>query len=159
MKKRLLFVCLGNICRSPAAEGIMKTLIEREGLSHLIECDSAGTSAYHEGDNADPRMIEHAKERGYKLDSLSRPFRAPEDFHNFDYILTMDPSNYSHVTRLNPKGEGRAKVQPMVRYCKIHEVKEVPDPYYQGDDGFQLVLDILEDACGEFLLELKKELG
>lgn len=152
-KTRLLFVCLGNICRSPAAEGIMKTLVAKAGAAESIECDSAGTSAYHEGDPADARMIEHARGRGYVLDSRSRPFSAA-DFETFDYIFTMDESNYRNVLKLDVKGVFRHKVHPMVKFCRLHEVAGVPDPYYQGDDGFQLVLDILEDACGEFLKTL-----
>lgn len=152
-KTRLLFVCLGNICRSPAAEGIMKTMVAKAGLANQIECDSAGTSAYHEGDPADARMKEHALGRGYNLDSLSRPFTTA-DFQNFDYIFTMDESNYQNVLRLDPTGTFRQKVIPMVKFCRLHEVAGVPDPYYQGDDGFRLVLDILEDACGEFLKTL-----
>ena len=158
MKKRLLFVCLGNICRSPAAEGIMKTLVERAKLDHLIDCDSAGTSAYHEGESADRRMIAHAKERGYGLTSLSRPFRAPEDFINFDYILTMDDDNFRNVLRLDSDRKFQQKVHRMVKFCRIHRVEEVPDPYYEGDDGFRLVLDILEDACETLLGQIKSEL-
>lgn len=155
MKTRLLFVCMGNICRSPAAEGIMNRMIKDAGLAGDVHTDSAGTSAYHEGEPADTRMIMHAKERGYELITLSRPFRAPGDFENFDYILTMDDANFRNIIRLDPEGKYRNKVVPMVSFCRIHKVTEVPDPYYQGDDGFRLVLDILEDACGEFLNHLK----
>lgn len=158
MKKRLLFVCMGNICRSPAAEGIMKGLVKKNGLDSQIICDSAGTSSYHVGDPADARMIAFAKERGWILDTDAREFVA-EDFEKFDYILTMDKNNFKNVMRLDPEGKFRNKVIPMTNYCKIHQVDEVPDPYYQGDDGFTLVLDILEDACGEMLSKLKLELG
>jgi len=159
MKKRLLFVCLGNICRSPAAEGIMKTLVARDGLDHLIECDSAGTSAYHEGEGADRRMISHAKERGYDLTSLSRPFRHPQDFEDFDFILTMDGDNFRNISKLDSELRYKGKVRPMVSFCRIHRVDAVPDPYYEGDDGFRLVLDILEDACENLLIQLKSELN
>ncbi len=158
-KMRLLFVCLGNICRSPAAEGIMIEMVRRAGLSEQIECDSAGTSGYHEGEPADARMRSHAKERGYHLPSLSRPVRAPEDFQNFDLILTMDKSNYQNVLRLDSTGAFHHKVVPMTKYCRIHNISDVPDPYYDGDDGFRLVLDILEDACGELLDRLKVDLN
>ncbi len=134
----------------------MKTMIAKAGLSDQIECDSAGTSAYHAGDNADARMIAHARSRGFVIDSLSRQFLI-SDFENFDYIFTMDESNFHNVSRLDPDGKYRNKVIPMVRYCSKHEVAGVPDPYYQGDDGFRLVLDILEDACGEFLKHLLKQ--
>lgn len=156
MAKRLLFVCLGNICRSPAAEGIMNTFVQQAGQTGNIICDSAGTSSYHEGETADPRMIEIAKSRGHKLTSLSRPFRAPEDFENFDLILTMDESNFENIRRFDIQKKFVDKVIPMVRYCQIHEVKEVPDPYYQGEDGFHLVIDILEDACKNLLNELTR---
>ncbi len=152
---RLLFVCMGNICRSPAAEGIMNFLIAKQGLQTDFVCDSAGTSGYHEGEPADARMIQFAKGRGFELITLSRAFKAPEDFENFDYILTMDETNYRNIVRLDPAGKYVEKVVPMVKFCKVHDVKEVPDPYYQGDDGFRLVLDILEDSCGEFLKFLK----
>lgn len=137
----------------------MNGLVERAGLSGEIECDSAGTSGYHEGEPADARMIHHAKQRGYSLTSQSRAFREEEDFEKFDYILTMDQSNHKNVLRLDPKGQHHHKVMPMVKYCRIHQVEAVPDPYYQGENGFQLVLDILEDACAELLKTLLKELG
>ena len=158
VKKRLLFVCLGNICRSPAAEGIMNGLVKQAGLDTLIECDSAGTSGYHDGEPADSRMIHHAKERGYELLSESRQFREDEDFEKFDYILTMDQSNHRNVLRLDPEGRYQHKVHPMVKFCRVHKVEAVPDPYYQGEDGFRLVLDILEDSCSELLKRIKKEL-
>jgi protein-tyrosine phosphatase len=137
----------------------MRKLIENEGLSAHIEVDSAGTSAYHEGEPADGRMIGFAKERGYDLTSRSRPFRAPQDFQNFDYILTMDSRNFQDVSDEDPRQEFASKVVPLTQYCRVHKAREVPDPYYQGDVGFQLVLDILEDACANLLTELKKEWG
>jgi protein-tyrosine phosphatase len=156
--RRVLFVCLGNICRSPAAEGIMNRLVTQAGLGDIIVCDSAGTSGYHEGDPADARMISHAKTRGYDLLSLSRPFKAPDDFEKFDFILTMDESNFRNILKLDPEGKYRNKVMPMVKFCQVHDVVEVPDPYYQGDTGFHLVLDILEDACSQLLAHIRTEL-
>lgn len=155
---KLLFVCLGNICRSPAAEGIMQTLLKREGLADRVACDSAGTSAYHEGEPADARMISYARSRGHELTSLSRPFLAPQDFENFDYILTMDASNHRNVMALDKQNQYGHKVMPMVRFCQIHKVSEVPDPYYDTEDGFRLVLDILEDACTGLLHKIKSEI-
>lgn len=157
--KKVLFVCLGNICRSPAAEGILQKLVNDAGLSDQIQIDSAGTSAYHEGAPADGRMITFAKKRGYDLLSRSRPFRDPEDFRKFDYILPMDQSNLQDLHDLDSQEEYRSKIIPMTEFCRIHQVNLVPDPYYKGDDGFNEVLDILEDACNEFLLHLKKELN
>jgi protein-tyrosine phosphatase len=158
MQKKLLFVCLGNICRSPAAEGIMAKLLADAGMAEKVFCDSAGTSALHKGAPADGRMISFARERGYDLASRSRPFNAREDFTKFDYILTMDTQNYDDVRALDNSALFHGKIIPIVEYCRVHEVKEVPDPYYEGDDGFRLVLDILEDACGGFLERLQREI-
>lgn len=151
---KVLFVCLGNICRSPAAEGIFRHKVKQAGIDHLITCDSAGTSAYHEGDPADGRMREHARDRGYDLTSRARHLE-PEDLEHFDLILTMDESNYNNTLRLDPEGTYHGKVKKMVSYCKVHDVGEVPDPYYGGADGFELVIDILEDSCDQLIKELE----
>lgn len=156
--KKVLFVCLGNICRSPAAEGIFRKMINEAGLQDQVIIDSAGTSAYHEGEPADARMSSFAKERGYELTSRSRPFRDPQDFEQFDYILPMDGTNLQDLWDLDSDEEYRSKIFPMTDFCKVHRVKMVPDPYYKGDEGFRIVMDILEDACAEFLSFLKKEL-
>lgn len=153
--KKVLFVCLGNICRSPAAEGVMKELVQRAGLQGQIKCDSAGTSAYHIGEKADARMIKHAQARGYKLESLSRKVDS-RDGETFDHILAMDQSNYEDLIGLFPKHQH--KIEKMTSYCKFHTYSEVPDPYYGGDEGFELVLDLLEDSCQQLLIKLKKEL-
>lgn len=154
---RVLFICLGNICRSPAAEGIFTKMVDTEKLTHKLIIDSAGTSHHHAGEPADERMRDHAMERGYDLTSISRGFENPEDFKNFDYLITMDESNYANIVALDRKGEYKHKVFPMVQFCKIHQVKKVPDPYYGGDDGFRLVLDILEDACEGLLKRIRKD--
>lgn len=137
----------------------MRGMLKSHGLDHIIECDSAGTSGYHDGEPADARMIAFAKQRGYVLGGESRQIRAPEDFEAFDYILTMDQSNHRNVLGLDREGRFHHKVHHMVKYCRVHNVQEVPDPYYQGDDGFHLVLDILEDSCSELLNELKQQVG
>ena len=155
--KKLLFVCLGNICRSPAAEGVMKTLVAKNNLSDKIYIDSCGTSSNHEGEQADPRMRTHATQRGYNLESIARGFRE-KDFEEFDYILTMDDSNYSNILALDKSKEYGEKVIPMTKFCKNINAKDVPDPYYGGTDGFEHVLDILEDACENFLTKVKGEL-
>lgn len=157
--KKVLFVCLGNICRSPAAEGIFQKLVHEEGLSDRIQIDSAGTSAYHEGEAADGRMIQFAKSRGYDLTSRSRPFVAPDDFLKFDYILPMDPQNLQDLYDLDPDQQFQSKILPMTEFCTIHRTHLVPDPYYKGDEGFELVLDILEDACRGLLKRVKEEMG
>lgn len=157
MKKyALLFVCLGNICRSPAAEGIMKSIVKDAGLEEMFFIDSAGTSAWHEGELPDSRMRSHAKLRGYVLDSYSRPVR-PDDFEKFDMILAMDDTNYRNLLRMAPDIESENKVFRMTDFCKVKRVDHVPDPYYGGRDGFENVLDILEDACKGLLNQLKVE--
>lgn len=155
MKKKVLFICLGNICRSPAAEGIFLHMVKAEGLHDRIHVDSAGTGHWHIGENPDPRMIAHAAKRGYDLSALEARQFSETDFNEFDHILTMDDSNLHNVLALDRKKEHRHKVQPITEYCRIHSLKEVPDPYYKGDDGFEHVLDLLEDACGELLKKLK----
>jgi protein-tyrosine phosphatase len=161
MRKKVLFVCLGNICRSPAAEGIFRDMVKKAGLAADIHVDSAGTGGWHAGEPPDGRMIEHARRRGYDLSALeARQFRAPADLHEFDYILTMDDSNLKNVLALDPKKQHHHKVKPLLTYCRIHaEVGEVPDPYYKDGDGFEYVLDLLEDACQELLQHVKKELA
>ncbi len=146
MSKKILFVCMGNICRSPAAEGIAKTLSEKKGLNGSIEIDSAGTLGYHEGEKPDARMIKHASKRGYVLDSRARQFNPKKDFIYFDYIVTMDDDNYSEIISLDGKNEFRNKVFKMVSFGKNVNFNEVPDPYYSGSQGFEIVLDILEDS-------------
>src|SRR3954463_8344854 len=130
--KKVLFVCLGNICRSPAAEGIFRDMVKKEGLQGKIHVDSAGTGGWHEGEAPDGRMIHHAQKRGYDLSDLeARQIVAPEDLRDYDYILTMDDSNLKNVLALDIKKQHQGKVRPLVSFCKIHSVKEVPDPYYR----------------------------
>lgn len=152
-KIRLLFVCLGNICRSPSAEAVMKKLVAEAGLSDRIEVDSAGITGYHEGEPADARMRGHAARRGYRLDSVSRPVR-PSDFYGFDLLIGMDDRNVEDLKRMAPDLETAARVHRMTEYssAKLHDY--VPDPYYGGASGFELVLDLLEDACEGLLAAL-----
>lgn len=153
--QKVLFVCLGNICRSPAAEGIFKRLITENQLQDKLECDSAGTSSYHSGESADARMINHASRRGYSLTSISRPFFPDTDFDKFDLIVAMDNKNYSDLLSVADNEEQESKVVKMVDYCKIHKISGVPDPYSGGPDGFEHVIDILEDACNELIKNYK----
>jgi len=154
--KTILFVCLGNICRSPAAEAVMSYLVGKEGLQDQIKLDSAGTSAYHEGEPADARMRAAGKRRGFDLTSISRKVRERSDFVDFDLIVAMDDENFHNLTRIAP-ANAKNKVVKMCDYCENRGETEVPDPYYGGADGFGVVLDILEDACSALLKELKED--
>ena len=155
MKKKILFVCLGNICRSPAAQGIMQSLIDSEGLQNEFELDSAGLYGGHAGDLPDSRMRVHASKRGYHLTHRSRQVKA-SDFENFDLIVAMDDSNYSRLKSLAPTLEDEKKVVRMIDYVKgFPQYHSVPDPYYEGAEGFEIVLDLLEDGCRNMLEELK----
>ena len=151
---RVLFVCMGNICRSPCAEGIMQFLIKEQGQENEIECDSAGTIDYHQGDSADLRMREHASLRGYELNSIARKFIF-EDFKNFDWIITMDENNFSQVSMRDHNNKFTHKIKRITDFCQVSRISSVPDPYYGGDQGFETVIDILEDACGGLLKYLK----
>lgn len=147
MKYRILFVCLGNICRSPAAEAVMQHIVAAEGRASEFFVDSAGTYAGHRGELADPRMRSAASRRGYTLLSRSRPV-CSDDFDRFDMIVAMDDSNYERLYRLAPSVEASRKIFRMVEFCRTHpEASYVPDPYYEGAEGFEIVLDLLEDAC------------
>ncbi len=145
-KVKILFVCLGNICRSPSAEGIMKKMVKDRGLENQIFIDSAGTSGWHEGELPDRRMRTHAARRGYDLDSRSRPVKY-DDFFDFDLIIGMDDQNIANLKSLAPDNKSREKIHRMTEYCTRHNLDHVPDPYCGGADGFELVLDLLEDAC------------
>ena len=144
--KKILFVCLGNICRSCTAEEIMRTVLQREGLDREVLVDSAGLISYHQGEQADPRMRAHASRRGYHFTHLSRPV-CMTDFYDFDLIIGMDDSNISRLRDLAPSIEEEAKIHRMTEYCISKVVDHVPDPYYGGAQGFENVIDILEDAC------------
>lgn len=156
-KYKILFVCLGNICRSPAAEGILKAKLKDNALDKLVEVDSAGTGGYHNGDLPDKRMRQHGKRRGYNFDSISRKITL-NDIEEFDLIITMDDSNWDNVLRLVPDLESEKKIHKMIEYFTKYQFDHIPDPYYQGADGFELVLDLLEDACEGLVMELKKNI-
>ncbi|MFC1719572.1 low molecular weight protein-tyrosine-phosphatase [Pseudomonadota bacterium] len=153
MVQSVLFICMGNICRSPTAEGIFRKLVSDAGLDGEFSVDSAGTIGYHSGERADRRMRAAAAARGYELNSLARRID-PIDFDRFDWIVTMDEDNLRDVNELNPGS--RARVVRMCDYCEVHDVTEVPDPYYGGEKGFQTVIDILEDACGNLLRKIQE---
>lgn len=157
MAYKLLFVCLGNICRSPSAENIMRHLIDEAGLAGQITCDSAGTSGYHVGAAPDRRMQLAARKKNIKLLGQSRQFTR-QDFQDFDLILAMDGSNYRDILSLDRRDEYAGKVKMMCDYAANFRDTEVPDPYYGGESGFDYVIDLLLDACDGLLEDLKKEL-
>ncbi|WP_081603007.1 low molecular weight protein-tyrosine-phosphatase [Fortiea contorta] len=147
MPYKLLFVCLGNICRSPSAENIMNHLIAQAGLSDSIVCDSAGTSSYHIGSPPDRRMSAAAVTKlGIKLHGRARQLQK-SDLQDFDLILAMDQENYENILFLDSDRQFQQKVHLMCEFCSQHTLKEVPDPYYGGSDGFNQVIDLLVDAC------------
>ena len=151
----ILFVCLGNICRSPVAEGIMKHQLELNGLTDKVFVDSAGIGGWHVGDLPDARMRVHGNRRGYDFCSRARQIKRA-DFDRFDLIIVMDDDNYDDVSSLARNEDDRAKVHLMTEYLnRFKGRRSVPDPYYGGDAGFELVLDLLEDGC-ERLIELIK---
>ena len=150
----ILFVCLGNICRSPSGEGVFKALIKKEGLEKAFFVDSAGTSAFHVGESADRRMQKHAAKRNIYLTSRSRKF-TKDDFTKFDYIMAMDTDNYIDILSIDKQGIFKNKVFMMTDYSSLYQGREIPDPYYGGNMGFEEVLDIIEDSCLGFLEMLK----
>jgi len=154
MKYKILFVCLGNICRSSAAEEIMRQKIRKAGVEDSFFVDSAGLISYHQGEMADPRMRMHAKRRGYDITHLSRPVKQ-QDFYDFDLIVGMDASNIDRLHCLCPTVEDESKIVMMTDYCMEKVADHVPDPYYGGASGFENVLDILEDACEGLMMKLK----
>lgn len=141
----VLFVCLGNICRSPAGENVFRHMVKEAGLDDRIHCDSAGTIGYHTGNDPDARMSKTIRTRGYEVTGFSRQISL-RDFKDFDLILTMDEENYTNVIALTKNDEQRTRVKRFTDFCTEHEEKEVPDPYYGGDQGFELVADMIEDG-------------
>lgn len=144
--KKILFVCLGNICRSPLAEGVMQSLLSKNKMEGKIEVDSAGIINYHEGELPDERMRKYASQRGYLLTHLSRPIKE-EDFEYFDMIIGMDDRNIAALKDLAPTLEDVQKIYRMTDFCLFFNVDHVPDPYYGGIQGFEDVLDLVQDAC------------
>ena len=155
--KSILFVCLGNICRSPAAEGIMRHLVEIHGMQHDIKVDSAGIGSWHVGDLPDPRMRAHGKKHGYLFTSRARQF-VVEDFDRYQLIVAMDQENVMDLKSKSRTPYDKAKIVCMADYLRHHPMhKTVPDPYYGGEQGFELVIDLLEDACQGLLESLMKK--
>lgn len=149
---RVLFVCMGNICRSPAAEAIIRTLAGKAGLSRFLEVDSAGTHAYHDGERPDPRMCKVAAKRAYDLKGLRARRLVNEDFLRFDLILAMDNQNLDYLRRKCPTGF-HDKLGLFIDYARETGEEEIPDPYYGNAEGFERVLDLCE-AAGEGLIKV-----
>jgi protein-tyrosine phosphatase len=158
---RILFVCLGNICRSPTAEGVMRDLVERAGLENCIELDSVGTGAWHVGEPPDERATETAHARGIALEGAARQV-STEDFDDFDLILAMDSSNLADLRRIAPDEEAREKVRLLREFdpasAGLGDL-DVPDPYYGGPRGFEDVLDLVQAACVGLLEEARGLIG
>lgn len=152
-KLRILFVCMGNICRSPTAHGVFRKLVVEHGLTHRIEIDSAGTHAYHVGEQPDRRARQTARERGIEIDDLRARLVERADFDLFDYVVAMDQDNYRNLERLCPTGR-ETKLKLFMEFAPELRVRDVPDPYYGGQNGFDQVFDLVEAAARGLLSEL-----
>jgi len=148
---RVLMVCMGNICRSPTAEGVLRELVREQGMGARVAIDSAGTHAYHVGEPPDPRAVASARRRGVLLDGLRARAVAADDFNAFDLILAMDRDNLADLERRCPEGQHH-KLALFLDYAPQLAVREVPDPYYGGEHGFETVLDMVS-AAGQGLLD------
>ena len=154
-KFKVLFVCLGNICRSPAAQGIFEHIVRENGMQNRIEADSAGTYSGHRGELPDRRMRTAALYRGFALTHKARPVSSL-DFLDFDMIVAMDDQNYEDLMRLAPSVESTHKIRRMASFLKQRQMSYIPDPYYMGAEGFCLVLDLLEEGCQNLFDEITK---
>ena len=154
MRVRLLFICLGNICRSPAAEGVMKAIVKREGREDDFFIDSAGIGGWHVGDLPDSRMRRCGGNRGYNFNSRARQF-SRSDFSQFDFIFVMDNENYRAVSSMARNSEDKQKIQMLTDFLSRYRgASTIPDPYYGSDKAFEYALDLIEDACENLYLSL-----
>ena len=154
-KVSVLFVCMGNICRSPTAEGVFRHIVRTEGLDDRISTDSAGTHAYHIGDQPDQRSQQTARNRGIDLSDLRGRKTTSSDFNEFDYVLAMDDDNLQNLERLCPVGH-EEKLSLFLDFSNEYSETQVPDPYYGGDQGFEHVFDLVESASHGLLTDIKK---
>ena len=154
---KVLFVCLGNICRSPTAEGVFTALIHREGLSDVVSIDSAGTGAWHVGDQPDRRAQAAAKTRGYDLSTQRARQIKETDFWDFDYVIAMDSQNHSDLSMMAPTN-AQNRIRMFLSFAPEKGIRDVPDPYYGGADGFDHVLDLVEAASLGLLQDIRKRL-
>lgn len=155
---KLLFVCLGNICRSPAAEAIMNHLLEQNGLSEQVRCDSAGLTTTFLGKPADDTMRKIARERGYHITSISRPI-TPHDIEQVDMVLAMDEEILEELRLIDYQQSQTKKLHNMTEFCEYMPDTDVPDPYLGDDEEFEFVIDLLEDACNGLLSVVKKQIN
>lgn len=146
---------MGNICRSPAGENVMRKLLEEAGLDDKVRCDSAGTISYHTGNPPDPRMSAAGRKRGLPMTGSARKV-TEQDLEDFDLILAMDDENFTELEHLSPP-ECRHKIKNFCGYCIHHPDTQVPDPYYGGEQGFEHVLDLLEDGCARILKQIQEK--
>lgn len=159
MKKiKVLFVCMGNICRSPTAHGVFRDLVRKEGLEGRIEVDSAGTHGYHIGAPPDGRAQATARSRGFDLGDLRARKAVAEDFIEFDYLLAMDEDNYQGLKAIAPK-DASGRLQLFLDYAPVTGLREVPDPYYGGQQGFEQVFDLVAEASRGLLAHIRQEQG
>ena len=155
-KTRVLMVCLGNICRSPTAEAMLRHQVNAAGLDDRIEVDSAGTADYHVDSPPDRRAVAHGEKRGLRMQHLRGRQVERADFDRFDHILAMDEDNLMNLKRIRPAGS-RAKVALLMSFAPDAGAREVPDPYYGGADGFERVLDLVDSACEGLLANLRSD--
>ncbi len=153
----VLFVCMGNICRSPTAHGVFRHQLLERGLSARVQVDSAGTHGYHAGRPPDERSQAHAAQRGYDLSDLRARQLLPRDFERYDLVLVMDQDNHEHARELCPPGHLH-KLRRFTEFCLQRTAQVVPDPYYGGEQGFEHVLDLVEDACAGLLAHVQVQL-
>ena len=154
-RSSVLFVCMGNICRSPTAHGVFLKLLAEEGDDLLVEVDSAGTASYHIGNPPDARAAAAARRRGYDLSSIRARQVTVEDFERFDLVLAMDTANHAHLLRMAPE-QHHGRIRMFLEFAENFDDTDVPDPYYGGDRGFEHVLDLVEDASRGLLAFLRK---
>ena len=156
MPVKVLFVCTGNICRSPIAQGVFEDLVQREGLEEQVASDSAGTLSYHAGSSPDRRARRAASARGIDLDSQRARQISPEDMSEFDYVVVMDRGNYEEVLPLTGRDETRARFGMFLDYAPQLSDEEIPDPYFCNGDGFERAMDLAEAASEGLLADIKR---